>query len=332
MLYFVALDNFAQLLTPFYEIFYTLKQTITLRLASTLFADRFLLGGEVQKSNIRRDFGLTWKSRLEEARARVAAPGPQLSREQIANLQSEVSSVDVSSPENMALLWSGRDILTGVPLDEAAPDSMKWWDKLSCREAEVFRALGIAYCLEDTTGGEYLVNLQLNYPETDPLFIVVRNLWDILSSRFAGAATGRIEIIAEGAFNDSVFRMIELEALLSNDKITTINGLDRKYFPSTASDALPLLRRWDVERSWRYSEFITSTTDATHHERTTAFDDFREIQLWYEQDFFDHLGQNRELPPLPNEVINAVDQSKVAGAWKYSKEWREFIRQTEGEL
>lgn len=285
----------------------------------------------MHKRNVRRDFGLTWKARLDEARARAATPGPRLSLEQIANLQSEVSSVDVSSPENMALLWSGRDILTGVSIDESTPDGPKWWDKLSCREAEVFRALGIACCLEDTTGGEFLISLRLNYPENDPLFVVARSLWDVLSSRFVGAATGRIEIIAEGAFNDSVFRMIELEVLLSNDKITTINGLDREYFQSNASDAFSLLRRWDVERSWRYSAFIASTADATPHERAMALDDFREIQLWYEQDFFDHLGPNRELPALPNEVINAVDQSKVAGAWKYSTEWREFIRQTEDE-
>ncbi len=285
----------------------------------------------MHKINIQRNFGMTWKSRLGEARARAAAPGPRLSREQIANLQSEVSSVDVSSPENIALLWSGRDIPTGVPIDEATPDGPKWWDKLSCLEAEVFRALGIACCLEDTTGGEFLISSQLNYPESDPLFVVARNLWDVLSSRFARAATGRIEIIAEGAFNDSVFRTVELEALLANDKITTINGLDREYFPSNAGDAFSLLRRWDVERSWRYSEFIASTAEATPHECATAIDDFREIQLWYEQDFFDHLGPNRELPALPNEVIDVVDHSKVAGAWKYTTEWREFIRQTEDE-
>ena len=284
----------------------------------------------MQKRSDLRDFGLTWKSRLSKARAQSAAPGPRLSCEQITNLQTAVSSVDVSSPENMALLWSGRDILTGVPIDEANPDGPKWWDKLSCREAEVFRILGIAYCLEDTTGGEFLINMQLNYPETDPLFMIVRNFWDILSSRFAGSATGRIEIIAEGAFNDSVFRAVEFEALLLNDKITVINGLDRKYFPSNAGDAFSLLRRWDVERSWRYSEFIASAADATEHECATALDDFREIQLWYEQDFFDYLGPNRELPALPGEVINAVDQSKAASAWKYSTEWREFIRQTEG--
>ncbi|MDP3281932.1 MAG: hypothetical protein U1D41_16120 [Nitrosomonas sp.] len=285
----------------------------------------------MQKRSDLRNFGLTWKSRLNEARVRAAAIGPRLSYEQITNLQSAVSSVDVSSPENMALLWSGRDILTGVPIDEATPDGPKWWDKLSCREAEVLRTLGVAWSLEDTPGGEFLLSLQLNYPETDPLFVIVRNLWDILSSRFAGSATGRIEIIAEGAFNDSVFRTVELETLLSNDKITAINGLDRKYFPSNAGDAFSLLRRWDVERSRRYSEFIASTADATPHECTTALDDFREIQLWYEQDFFDYLGPNRKLPALSDDVINAVDQSKVAGAWKYSTEWRKFIRQTEDE-
>lgn len=272
----------------------------------------------MHKRNVRRDFGLTWKSRLAEARARTAAAGPRLSREQIANLQSKVSVLDVSSPENMALLWSGKDILTGIPVDEATPDGPRWWDKLSCREAEVFSALGIACRLEDTSGGKFLISSRLNYPENDPLFVVARNLWDVLSSRFAGAATGRIEIIAEGAFNDSVFRTVELEALLSNGKITTINGLDREYFPSGAGDAFSLLRRCDVERSWRYSEFIASTADATSHERATALDDFREIQLWYEQDFFDHLGPNRELPALPNEVIDTVDQSKAVGAWKYS--------------
>jgi len=287
-------------------------------------------GVDIHKQEVRRDFGLTWKSRLVEARARAAA-GPLLSGEQIANLQSKVYALDVSSPEDMALLWSGRDILTGIPVDEATPDGPRWWDKLSCREAEVFRELGIAFRLEDTTGGDFLLSSRLNYPENDPLFVVARNLWDVLSSRFAGAATGRVEIIAEGAFTDSVFRTVELEALLSNGKITAINGLDRKHFPTNAGDAFFLLRRWDVERSWRYSEFIASNADATPHERATAIDDFREIQLWYEQDFFDHLGPNRELPALHNDVIDAVDQSKVTGTWKYSTKWREFVRQTENE-
>lgn len=283
----------------------------------------------MQKLNARRDFGLTWRFRLAEARARASAPGPQLSRQQIASLQKEISTLDVSSPQDKALFWSGRDILTIEPIDEATPGGPKWWDKLSCREAEVFSALGIACRLEDTPGGQFLINLQLNYRDNDPLFEIAKDLWSTLSRRFACAAAGRVEIIAEGAFDDSVLRTIELEALLSNANITAINGLDREHFPSNATHAFGLLRRWDVERSRRYSEFIALDSNSTSYERATAHDDFREIQLWYEQDFFDHLGPNRELPALPKSVATAVDRSKAPGAWKYSDEWRELIRQME---
>jgi hypothetical protein len=278
--------------------------------------------------NVRRDYGVTWEARLAEARDRVAIPGPRLSDSEIANLRSAVETLDVSSPENMALLWSGRDILTDIKLDEAAADSPRWWDKLSCREAEVFRKLGIGFSVEDTPGGAFLVNARLNYREDDPLSIVARTLWEVLSTRFVCAAIGRVEIIAEGSFNDSVFRMAEFGALLYNGRITAVNGLDRSLLLSNAGEAFSLLRLWDVERSRRYSEFISSAADATPYERAAALDDFREIQLWYEQDFFDHLGPARELPALPVAVANAVDQSKDARAWKYSVSWRTFIRDT----
>src|SRR5262249_12380574 len=117
----------------------------------------------------RRDFGLTWQQRLEEARARGAAVGPALTAERIAQLQVEFAAIDVSSSRDQALLWSGKDVLTGVPLDEASPQGQRWWDKLACREAEVFRALGLAQTLEDTPGGKYMLGLGLNYPEADPL-------------------------------------------------------------------------------------------------------------------------------------------------------------------
>jgi hypothetical protein len=138
-----------------------------------------------------------------------------------------------------------------------------------------------------------------------------------------------VEIIAEGSFDDSVFRKVEFDALLSNGRITAVNGLDRSLLLSDVGEAFSLLRRWDVERSRRYSEFIASASDATPYERATALDDFRELQLWYEQDFFEHLGPDRELPALPVTVARAVDQSKDARAWKYSVAWRAFIRDGE---
>jgi hypothetical protein len=279
--------------------------------------------------HVRRDYGVTWKARLAEARDRVRIPGPQLSDTEIANLRSAVETLDVSSPTNMALLWSGRDILTDIRMDEGASDSPLWWDKLSCREAEVFRKLGIGFTLEDTLGGAFLADARLNYPEHDPLSAAARTLWEVLSTRFVCAATGRIEVIAEGSFNDSVFRMAEFGALLKNGRITAVNGLDRSLLPSNAGEAFSLLRLWDVERSRRYSEFISSAADATPYERAAALDDFREVQLWYEQDFFDQLGPARELPALPVAVASAVDQSRDTRTWKYSILWRTFIRETE---
>jgi hypothetical protein len=76
---------------------------------------------------------------------------------------------------------------------------------------------------------------------------------------------------------------------------------------------------------------IAADADSTAHERATALDDFQEIQLWYEQDFFAHLRPNRQLPALPSDLIGAADRAKEACAWKYSAQWREFVRQTENE-
>ncbi len=284
----------------------------------------------MRRREARRDYGSTWKSRLAESRARAAGKGPRLSPGQIDDLRLRVAALDVTSPQDTALLWSGRDILTGVPIDEAEPDGSKWWDKLSCREAELFSALGIACRLEDTPGGEFLSALQLNYREDDPLFAVVKDLWATLSHRFAGVATGRVEVICEGAFENSVFRSVELDALLANTRVSALNGLHRRHFPSSAANAFRLLRRWDVERSRRYFAFIDADPDSTPHERAAATDDFREIQLWHEQDFFDDLGPGRALPDLPEPVLAAADLSAVAGAWKYSPQWRKFIRQQEG--
>jgi hypothetical protein len=283
----------------------------------------------VAHPDVRRDHGVTWKARLAEARDRVAIPGPRLSDAEIDDLRSAVETLDVSSPENMALLWSGRAILTDIKVDEAAAGSPPWWDMLACREAEVFRKLGIGFSAEDTPGGAFLVDARLNYPEADPLSAVARTLWEVLSARFVRAAAGRVEIIAEGSFDDSVFRLAEFGALLENGRITAVNGLDRSLLSSNAGnpgEAYALLRLWDVERSRRYSEFIASVADATPFERSVALDDFREIQLWYEQDFFDRLGAARELPALPVAVASAVDQTMDAGAWKYSVSWRAFIR------
>lgn len=148
-------------------------------------------------------------------------------------------------------------------------------------------------------------------------------------SRSENTSLPPLNVSALGAFGDGVFRMVEPGAVLTNEKITAINGLDREHFPYDVLAAFSLIRRWDVERSSRYHQYISSKFDANEHERVTALDDFREIQLWYEMDFYDDLGPNRELPVLPDEVLRAVDRSLTAGGWKYSEDWRCFVREAE---
>ena len=95
----------------------------------------------------------------------------------------------------------------------------------------------------------------------------------------------------------------------------------------SAADDLDPAREAVGESAAAFREAVEADPDSTPHERAAAIDDFREIQLWYEQDFFDDLGPGRALPHLPDPVLAAADLTGRAGAWKYSSAWREFIRQ-----
>ncbi len=274
-----------------------------------------------------RDFGKSWSDRLAEARSRAARPPVRLGEAEIAQLHAAASSLDVSSPRDSALFWSGKDILTGVPLDETASSGPYWWDKLAPLGAQVFRQLGLAVSVEDTPCGRHLLGLGPDPSPHDPFAAVLRNIWEVVSRRFAEAARGRVEILAEGAWEDGVFRGVEWETLLGNANVTCINGIDREFLPQPAEEAFFFIRRWDLERSRRYVEFLDSASDATPGERATARDDHREAQLFYEQDFFDQLGPNRAWPALPSAVVSAPDRTRDAGTWKYSPVWRSFVQQ-----
>ena len=273
-----------------------------------------------------RDHGASWRDRLAEARKRSVDHSQPLSGKEIAELDHAAASLDVSSPQDCALFWSGKDILTHVPLDENLEGGPKWWDKLAPLDARIFRELGLGVTVEDTPCGQYILGLGLNFSPDDPLAVVQRKAWDVVSVRFAEAARGRVEILVEGAWEEGVFRSVEFGALLTNRKVTCINGLDRLLLPQRAEDAFPIMRRWNVERSRLYLEFLNTAPDATPHERATAFDDHREVQLFFEQDFFTRLGPNRELPALPPAVLAATDRTRDVGAWKYSAVWRALVR------
>lgn len=270
-----------------------------------------------------RDFGKTWKDRLEEAR-RASRRSAEMSEAEKAQLHDAAMSLDVSSPEDSALFWSGKDILTAIPFDENVPEGPKWWDKLAPLEAQVVRDLGLAVSVEDTPCGRYMLGLGTNNSPNNPP--VIQKAWEIISARFAEAVRGRVEILAVGAWEDGIFRSVELEALLGNGNVTALNGLDRGLLPNSAEEAFVFIRRWDIERNRRYVEFLDNAADATPRERAVALDDYREAQMWYEQDFFDQVGSKREVPALAPHVLSATDRAREVGAWKYSTLWRGFVQ------
>jgi hypothetical protein len=272
-----------------------------------------------------RDYGKSWRDRLRDARSRAARQPLRLDDQGIARLHEAASSFDVSSPADRALFWSGRDVLTGISLQEGTAGGPLWWDKLAPLDAQVLRDLGLAFTLEDTECGRWLLDLGLDPSPQDPLSVEVRRAWEIASERFAMAVRGRIEVLAVGAWEDGVFRGTEWDALLGNRAVTCVNGLDRALLPDTPEEAFRLIRCWDVERNRRYVRFLDQAADATPRERATALDDYRETQLWFEQDFFADLGPDRALPALPPAVAAATDRALETGTWKYARSWRDFV-------
>ncbi len=204
------------------------------------------------------------------------------------------------------------------PLHADEDGGPRWLDTYSVQEAAVFRALGLAVAVEDTPGGRHFLDLGLDFPDDHPLASVTRQLWDRLSRRFVAAASGRVEVLVEGALPDSVFRTVELGALLANARVTCINGLDRRFFPDQPAEAFVVLRRWDVERSHRYSAWIDGRADADARESEAARDDAREAELWFAQDFFEVLGPQRQPPELPESLRAAVDRTCAAPGWKHA--------------
>lgn len=58
----------------------------------------------------------------------------------------------------------------------------------------------------------------------------VAKVWAIASKRFIAQASGNITAFVKNADARSVFRSVELPAILKNDRIKTINGVDKNQF------------------------------------------------------------------------------------------------------
>ncbi|MBE6451156.1 MAG: hypothetical protein E7016_04245 [Alphaproteobacteria bacterium] len=58
----------------------------------------------------------------------------------------------------------------------------------------------------------------------------IKMIWVEASRRFINAASGNITAFVENAHKDSVFMSVELPNILQNEKIETINNMDKNLF------------------------------------------------------------------------------------------------------
>ncbi len=86
-----------------------------------------------------------------------------------------------------------------------------------------------AKILDDTPCGKSLIALGLN-GKVNEVGEEINKVWRIASKRFIEKASGNITAFVEGADERSTFYATELKEILKNDKILTINNIDKFEF------------------------------------------------------------------------------------------------------
>lgn len=89
--------------------------------------------------------------------------------------------------------------------------------------AEAFADMNKIVTLEKTTGGKFLDDADLFNPETSPLTQnQAREVWSIVSERYAQQASGNAYGFVNGADPNSIFNTYEYPALQNNSNITNV--------------------------------------------------------------------------------------------------------------
>jgi len=124
------------------------------------------------------------------------------------------ASYDVHSSPNSVVVYSISFQPTTANRDQAFDYVKNHPDKL---------------LIEHTECGAKLVELGFESSQTLNQEKVM-TVWSEASRRFIAAASGNITAFVDGADPRSVFMTVELPNILKNDKITTINGVDKFKF------------------------------------------------------------------------------------------------------
>lgn len=84
--------------------------------------------------------------------------------------------------------------------------------------------------LDHTPCGIKMMDMGLENGRCDLKEDEIAYLWKVASKRLLESASGNITAFVKNADERSVFRSMELPTILANDKIKTINGLDKFEF------------------------------------------------------------------------------------------------------
>ncbi len=123
-------------------------------------------------------------------------------------------TLDVSSKENSVVVYS-------ISFQPTAANREKAFDFVKKNPGHLL--------IEHTECGAKLVEMGFESTKTlnkDESMMI----WSEASRRFIAGASGNVTAFVEGADPRSVFRTVELPNILQNDKITTVNGMDKFLF------------------------------------------------------------------------------------------------------
>jgi RHS repeat-associated protein len=132
--------------------------------------------------------------------------------ERRAAAQKIVDEHTFATDKDKAVFYSGKDHSGTKNHDRALAD-------VSRRQAQPIDVLD---------GGKALNDENL-YSKFNPLYAEADIYWSQASEKYAKGASGDIIAHVNGAKSDRVFATIELPILLDNEKVTTINGVPRKF-------------------------------------------------------------------------------------------------------
>ena len=121
---------------------------------------------------------------------------------------------DVSTPPDGAVLYSVSYLKTTKNRDDAYAFVQK---NKACKTLD-HTPCGKALCEMDTQR------------TNDVLPEAVKEVWKKASQRFIASASGNVTAFVDGADKRSTFCSVEVPAILKNNKIKTINGIDKFEF------------------------------------------------------------------------------------------------------